>query len=44
MMIERHDKLSHVRQCYLLGLVRSTYYYQHQPTSDVELTDGRRVS
>ncbi len=43
MMIERHNKLSHVRQCYLLGLARSTYYYQPQPASDVELVLLRKI-
>lgn len=43
MMIERHDKLSHVRQRYLLDLARSTYYYQHQPASDVELVMLRQM-
>ena len=37
MMIELNEKLSHARQCHLLGLARSTYYYQPQPASDVEL-------
>ena len=43
MMIERHDKLSHVRQCCLLGLARSTYYYQLQPASDAELVLLRKM-
>ena len=37
MMIEPHDKLSQVRQCQLLDLARSTYYYKPQPASDDEL-------
>jgi len=43
MMIEPHDKLSHVRQCPLLGLARSTYYYQPQPASDVDLVLLRKM-
>lgn len=43
MMIERHNKLSHVRQCHLLGLARSTYYYQPQPASDVDLVLLRKM-
>ena len=37
MMIEPHDKLNQVRQCQLLDLARSTYYYKPQPVSDDEL-------
>ena len=33
-MIEPHDKLSITQQCQLLGLPRSTYYYQPQPFND----------
>ena len=36
-MIEPHDKLSITQQCHLLGLPRSTYYYQPQPFNDDEL-------
>ena len=36
-MIEPHDKLSITQQCQLLGLPRSTYYYQPQPFNDEEL-------
>ena len=36
-MIEPHDKLSITQQCHLLGLPRSTYYYQPQPFNDEEL-------
>ncbi len=36
-MIEPHDKLSITQQCQLLGLPRSTYYYQPQPFTDGEL-------
>ncbi len=36
-MIEPHDKLSITQQCQLLGLPRSTYYYQPQPFNDGEL-------
>ena len=36
-MIEPHDKLSITQQCRLLGLPRSTYYYQPQPFNDEEL-------
>ena len=36
-MIGHHEKISLSRQCYLLGVVRSTYYYQPQPTDEVEL-------
>jgi putative transposase len=43
MMIEPHDKLSHVRQCYLLGVARSTYYYQPQPASNVDLVLLRKM-
>jgi putative transposase len=42
-MIERHDKLNHARQCHLQGFARSTYYYQPQPASDVELVLLRKV-
>jgi putative transposase len=36
-MIEPHDKLSITQQCHLLGLPRSSYYYQPQPFTDDEL-------
>ena len=43
MMIERHDKLSHVRQCRLLDLARSTYYYQPQSVNDADLVLLRKM-
>ncbi|MBA3755006.1 MAG: hypothetical protein H0X02_01685 [Nitrosomonas sp.] len=43
MMIERHDKLSHVRQCHLLDLARSIYHYQPQPATDAELPLLRKM-
>ena len=43
MMIELNDKPSRVRQCHLLGLARSTYYYQPQPASDVDLALLRKM-
>lgn len=36
-MIEPHGSLSQVRQCQLLNLARSTYYYQPQPLSNADL-------
>ncbi|SFI96987.1 hypothetical protein [Nitrosomonas sp. Nm34] len=36
-MIEPHGSLSQVRQCQLLNLARSTYYYQPQPISYADL-------
>lgn len=33
-MIERHKRLSKAQQCKLLGLSRSTYYYQPQPVNE----------
>jgi putative transposase len=36
-MIEPNKKLSLARQCQLLNLARSTYYYQPQPADDAEL-------
>ncbi|SFN02424.1 hypothetical protein [Nitrosomonas communis] len=36
-MIEPHDSLSQVRQCQLLNLALSTYYYQPQPISNADL-------
>ncbi len=42
-MIELNDKPSRVRQCHLLGLARSTYYYQPQPATDTELTLLRKM-
>ncbi|SIO04266.1 putative transposase [Nitrosomonas cryotolerans ATCC 49181] len=36
-MIEHHEKLSQSRQCHLLGVARSSYYYQPQPTDGSEL-------
>ena len=37
-MIEPPESLSKTRQCTLLGLPRSTYYYQPQPVNDDELS------
>jgi len=36
-MIGHHGKLSQSRQCHLLGVARSTYYYQPQPADEGEL-------
>ena len=36
-MIGPHGRLSQVRQCQLLNLARSTYYYQPQPISNADL-------
>ena len=36
-MIEPHAKLSKRRQCELLGLPRSTYYYPPQPVNEADL-------
>ena len=36
-MIEPHGKLSQTRQCQLLDLACSTYYYQPQPISNADL-------
>jgi putative transposase len=36
-MIESHGKLSQTRQCQLLDLARSTYYYQPQPITSTDL-------
>ncbi|SFM12502.1 hypothetical protein [Nitrosomonas communis] len=36
-MIEPHGSLSQVRQCQLLNLARSTYYYQPQLISNADL-------
>jgi len=43
MMIELNEKLSRTRQCQLLNLSRSTYYYQLQPAIDAELTLLRKM-
>lgn len=43
MMIELNEKLSQTRQCQLLSLARSTYYYRPQPASDVELALLRKM-
>lgn len=43
MMIELNEKLSQARQCQLLSLARSTYYYQPQPASGAELTLLRKM-
>lgn len=37
-MIEPHHSLSKTRQCEILRLPRSSYYYQPQPVDDAELT------
>ena len=42
-MIEPLKSLSKTQQCALLGLPRSTYYYQPQPVSDDELCLLRRM-
>jgi len=36
-MIGHHGKLNQSRQCHLLGVARSTYYYQPQPIDESEL-------
>jgi putative transposase len=36
-LIEPHGSLSQVRQCQLLNLARSTYYYQAQPINHADL-------
>lgn len=42
-MIDREHELSVVRQCELLGLSRSTAYYQPAPVSEADLTLMRRI-
>ncbi len=42
-MIEPLEKLSKTQQCTLLGMSRSTYYYQPQPLNDDELDLLRRM-
>ena len=42
-MIDRTHKLSVMRQCQLLGLSRSTAYYQPMPVSATELVLMRRI-
>jgi len=42
-MINRHDKLPVTRQCQILGLPRSTAYYQPQPIPPEELAQMRRI-
>lgn len=44
MMIESHGKLSQTRQCQLLSLACSTYYYQKQPARDNELVWLRKMN
>lgn len=36
-MVSKEEVLSITRQCELLGLARSTYYYMPEPVSDEEL-------
>ncbi|WP_132467137.1 hypothetical protein [Nitrosomonas sp. Nm84] len=43
MMTELNEKLSQTRQCQLLSLARSTYYYQSQPATNAELTLLRKM-
>lgn len=42
-MIEPHRKLSKARQCELLRLPRSSYYYQPRPADDAELALLRQM-
>jgi putative transposase len=42
-MINREHKLPVVRQCELLGLARSTGYYEPLPVSEADLTLMRRI-
>ncbi len=42
-MINREHKLPVVRQCELLGLARSTAYYEPLPVSETDLTLMRRI-
>lgn len=42
-MIEANKKLSLARQCQLLNLARSTYYYQPQPADDAQLVLLRKM-
>jgi putative transposase len=42
-MIDHTHILPVVRQCQLLGLARSTAYYQPRPVSDTALTLMRRI-
>lgn len=42
-MIGPHDSLSKTQQCVLLGLSRSSYYYQPAPVSDADLALLRRM-
>ncbi len=42
-MIETESELSIVRQCELLGLCRSSLYYQPQPVSEADLALMRRI-
>ena len=42
-MIEPNEKLSQTRQCQLLNLARSTYYYQPQPATDEGLALLRQM-
>ena len=36
-MINRHEKLSLVKQCQILNIARSGLYYKPQPISEVDL-------
>ena len=36
-MINRHEKLSLVKQCQILNIARSGLYYKPQPVSEVDL-------
>lgn len=43
MMIERNNQLSLTRQCQLLDLSQSSYYYRLQPADDVQLALLRQM-
>lgn len=43
MMIEHHGKLRQSRQRHLLGIARSTNYYQPQPADEGELILPRQM-
>jgi len=42
-MIESNEKLSQTRQCQLLSLARSTFYYQPQPLDNEKLALLRKL-